>query len=166
MVRARSEPFKHATDQGECASGRGSVTLAHGPAQYSQEANEGGPAKCIGRHRSDGRVGPGLPPPTIITGTPILEEDELGAVGPRIAGFSLDTCWAGRRRARNAAKKSKGIRGPGDSPAGPLPGNRRSYDHKHRFWSIRPYEFEDAGTLLADFWQEVDAVLKERGVIS
>jgi hypothetical protein len=29
---------------------------------------------------------------------------------------------------------------------------------------IRPYEYRDAATLLADFWSEVDAVLKEKGV--
>jgi len=27
-----------------------------------------------------------------------------------------------------------------------------------------PYEYKDAATLLSDFWAEVDAVLKERGV--
>jgi hypothetical protein len=29
---------------------------------------------------------------------------------------------------------------------------------------VRPYEYTDAATLLADFWAEVDAVLEERGV--
>lgn len=38
-------------------------------------------------------------------------------------------------------------------------------DHRHRIRTIRPYEYSDAATLLADFWTEVDAVLKERGVI-
>lgn len=41
----------------------------------------------------------------------------------------------------------------------------KQYDHRHRFRTIRPYEYRDAATLLADFWTEVDAVLKERGVI-
>jgi hypothetical protein len=27
-----------------------------------------------------------------------------------------------------------------------------------------PYDYTDAATLLADFWTEVDAVLKEKGV--
>ncbi len=31
--------------------------------------------------------------------------------------------------------------------------------------AIRPYEYRDAATLLADFWATVDAVLRERGVI-
>jgi hypothetical protein len=30
---------------------------------------------------------------------------------------------------------------------------------------VRPYEYQDAATLLADFWALVDAVLRERGVI-
>ena len=38
-------------------------------------------------------------------------------------------------------------------------------DHRHRLRSIRPYEYRDAATLLADFWATVDAVLRERGVI-
>ncbi|HTT81531.1 MAG TPA: DUF6516 family protein [Stellaceae bacterium] len=38
-------------------------------------------------------------------------------------------------------------------------------DHRHRLRSIRPYEYRDAATLLADFWEIVDAVLRERGVI-
>ena len=36
-------------------------------------------------------------------------------------------------------------------------------DHRHRIRTVRAYEYSDAGTLLADFWTEVDAVLKERG---
>ncbi|MDE2581867.1 MAG: hypothetical protein KGL52_09550 [Rhodospirillales bacterium] len=38
-------------------------------------------------------------------------------------------------------------------------------DHRHRLKTIRSYEYQDAATLLADFWTEVDAVLKERGVL-
>jgi hypothetical protein len=30
---------------------------------------------------------------------------------------------------------------------------------------IRAYEYRDAATLLADFWETVDTVLRERGVI-
>jgi hypothetical protein len=48
--------------------------------------------------------------------------------------------------------------------AGPGGKAKAAYDHKHRVRSIRPYEYQDAATLLADFWAEVDAVLKERGV--
>jgi Family of unknown function (DUF6516) len=42
---------------------------------------------------------------------------------------------------------------------------RRAQDHRHRMKTVRPYEYEDAATLLADFWAEVDAVLRERGVM-
>jgi hypothetical protein len=38
-------------------------------------------------------------------------------------------------------------------------------DHRHRLRTIRPYEYQDAATLLADFWATVDTVLRERGVI-
>ena len=38
-------------------------------------------------------------------------------------------------------------------------------DHRHRLQTVKPYAYEDAATLLADFWQAVDAVLKERGVL-
>jgi hypothetical protein len=36
-------------------------------------------------------------------------------------------------------------------------------DHRHRIRTVRPYDYSDAATLVADFWAEVDAVLKERG---
>ena len=47
------------------------------------------------------------------------------------------------------------------------PGGRTgvAYDHKHRLKAVRPYEYQDAATLLADFWKTVDAVLREKGVI-
>ena len=38
-------------------------------------------------------------------------------------------------------------------------------DHRHRLQTIRAYTFQDAATLLADFWATVDAVLRARGVI-
>jgi hypothetical protein len=37
-------------------------------------------------------------------------------------------------------------------------------DHRHRIRTVKPYDYSEAATLLADFWMEVDAVLKERGV--
>jgi hypothetical protein len=37
-------------------------------------------------------------------------------------------------------------------------------DHRHRIRTVKPYDYRDAATLLADFWADVDAVLKERGV--
>lgn len=46
------------------------------------------------------------------------------------------------------------------------PGGKRpfAHDHRHRLRMIRPYEYKDAATLLSDFWAEVDAVLRERGI--
>jgi hypothetical protein len=38
-------------------------------------------------------------------------------------------------------------------------------DHRHRLRTIRAYEYRDAAMLLADFWETVDAVLREKGVI-
>ena len=49
--------------------------------------------------------------------------------------------------------------------SGPGGGKRNRHDHKHRFRTVRPYDYKDAATLLADFWTAVDAVLKERGLI-
>ncbi len=68
-------------------------------------------------------------------------------MGRRVSGWSASTSsspWAhpvGRQK-------------PGDPQ-----------DHRHRLKTIRPYEYQDAATLLADFWAEVDAVLKQRGVL-
>ena len=48
---------------------------------------------------------------------------------------------------------------------GPGTRRRREREHRHRLRSIRPYEYTDAAALLADFWKEVDEVLKERGAL-
>jgi len=40
-----------------------------------------------------------------------------------------------------------------------------AFDHMHRLRTIRPYEYRDAASLLADFWSEVDKVLREKGVL-
>ena len=48
---------------------------------------------------------------------------------------------------------------------GPGGGQRAERDHRHRLRTIRAYAYEDAATLLADFWKEVDQVLRERGSI-
>ena len=37
-------------------------------------------------------------------------------------------------------------------------------DHRHRLTTVKAYDYQDAATLLADFWTTVDAVLRERGV--
>lgn len=38
-------------------------------------------------------------------------------------------------------------------------------DHRHRLRRVKPYDYQDAATLLADFWSLVDSILRERGVI-
>jgi hypothetical protein len=52
-------------------------------------------------------------------------------------------------------------------PASKSPGGkgRGGYDHKHRFQTVRPYQFKDPASLLGDFWAEVDSVLKQKGVV-
>jgi hypothetical protein len=45
---------------------------------------------------------------------------------------------------------------------GPGARTRIEYDHKHKGKRIRFYDYRDAGTLLEDFWKEVDAILQER----
>lgn len=49
--------------------------------------------------------------------------------------------------------------------SGPGKGRRPAFDHKHRLRTVRPYDYADAATLLQDFWAEVDAVLREKGVL-
>ena len=57
------------------------------------------------------------------------------------------------------AHRVRGQSGPGGRPGG-------AQDHRHRLRTVRPYEYRDAAALLADFWNEVDAVLRERGVFT
>jgi Family of unknown function (DUF6516) len=37
-------------------------------------------------------------------------------------------------------------------------------DHQHSLRSVRPYDYTDAGSLLAAFWSEVESVMREKGV--
>ena len=37
-------------------------------------------------------------------------------------------------------------------------------DHKHRLHTVRPFDYSDAATLVAAFWQDVESVLREKGV--
>lgn len=41
-----------------------------------------------------------------------------------------------------------------------------AFDHRHRLKTVRPYEYQDAAALVADFWAAVDEVLRQRGVIA
>jgi len=63
-----------------------------------------------------------------------------GPDGERLAGWDI-------------AHSVKGKRGP------------RAFDHTHRLNTVRPYEYEDAAALLADFWTLVDVVLREKGIL-
>lgn len=67
------------------------------------------------------------------------------AAGERLAGFDNAHPVAGQS---GPAAKSK----------------VRPNDHKHRLRTVRPYDYQDAGALIADFWELVEAVLAERGV--
>lgn len=51
--------------------------------------------------------------------------------------------------------------------AHPTDGRKRGapQDHRHRLRMVRPYDYQDAATLLAEFWAEVDELLRARGVI-
>ncbi len=43
-------------------------------------------------------------------------------------------------------------------------GSPEAKDHKHRLRTVKPYDYSNAGTLLAAFWGEVESVLREQGV--
>lgn len=67
-----------------------------------------------------------------------------GPQGQRLIGF-------------DNAHKIRHSRGPGGKHSGPA-------DHRHRMDDVRIYRYKDAGTLLADFWAEVDRYLNQKGV--
>ena len=50
--------------------------------------------------------------------------------------------------------------------AHPVAGQRKgaAKDHKHRLRTVRPYDYQDAGTLVAAFWNEVESMLRQKGV--
>ena len=43
-------------------------------------------------------------------------------------------------------------------------GKGAAKDHKHRLRTVRPYDYTDAGALVAAFWNEVESVMREKGV--
>jgi hypothetical protein len=49
--------------------------------------------------------------------------------------------------------------------SGPAGRRGQVQDHRHRLKTIRPYDYRDAGTLIADFWEQVDSVLQETGIL-
>jgi hypothetical protein len=54
---------------------------------------------------------------------------------------------------------------PVRSRSGPAGRPGSTFDHKHSLKTVRPYEYKDAATLLADFWSAVDAVRREKGIV-
>jgi len=53
---------------------------------------------------------------------------------------------------------------PVPTRAGPSGRQRPAQDHRHRLRTVRPYEYRDAATLLEDFWKEVEAFCRAKGV--
>ena len=51
---------------------------------------------------------------------------------------------------------------PVHETSGPGARTRIEFDHQHHGERIRFYLYADAATLLADFWTEVEAILKKR----
>jgi hypothetical protein len=48
--------------------------------------------------------------------------------------------------------------------SGPSKRTSTAHDHRHRHETTKPYEYRDAATLLRDFWNDVDTILREKGV--
>jgi hypothetical protein len=48
--------------------------------------------------------------------------------------------------------------------SGPGAKTRIECDHKHKGERVRFYDYRGAATLLADFWAEVDLILRERSI--
>ncbi len=47
--------------------------------------------------------------------------------------------------------------------SGPGARTRIEYDHQHRRESVRFYDYQDAGTLIIDFWTEVESIINGKG---
>ena len=41
---------------------------------------------------------------------------------------------------------------------------REAFDHKHRLRVVKPYDYCDAAALVTDFWTEVEAVMRQKGL--
>jgi hypothetical protein len=48
--------------------------------------------------------------------------------------------------------------------SGPAGRSSAVRDHLHRNETVRPYVYRDANTLMDDFWREVAAILKKKGI--
>jgi Family of unknown function (DUF6516) len=47
--------------------------------------------------------------------------------------------------------------------SGPGARTRIEYDHQHQRQSVRFYEYQDAATLIMDFWTEVESITNGKG---
>lgn len=53
---------------------------------------------------------------------------------------------------------------PVDAGGGPGRRKKHGVDHKHAGKSVRPYGYTDAGTLMSDFWADIERFLKAEGI--
>lgn len=53
---------------------------------------------------------------------------------------------------------------PVRSTRGPAGSSLAASDHLHRGVAVRRYGYRDADTLIADFWHEVEAILRKAGI--
>lgn len=90
-----------------------------------------------------------------------IEAQQVPPTRGRPAGINYSLCLFGPEGERllcydNAHTVREG--------SGPGAGRRVEHDHVHKGGRIRPYAYADADTLLRDFWADVEAILKQRGV--
>lgn len=85
----------------------------------------------------------------------------------RGAPGAIDAEQAARARLFVDLHGPDGARLLGFDNAHPVEGARGAeQDHKHRLRAVRAYHYRDAAALVADFWAEVEALLREKGVWS
>jgi hypothetical protein len=53
---------------------------------------------------------------------------------------------------------------PVSAGRGPARKKSKTGDHRHERTKVKPYDYQDAETLVRDFWTDVERVLKEEGV--
>ena len=78
---------------------------------------------------------------------------------PHGIDYSLTLHGPGRKRivGYDNAHPVQAVKGPGGK-------RTKLQDHRHRYNTVRPYKFVDAGTLMEDFWEDVGKMLKAKGV--
>lgn len=82
---------------------------------------------------------------------------EISPARPQGIEYSLTLHDASNQRLAgfdnaHAVRKSKGPGGQYEVP----------YDHRHRYGTMKPYNYQNAAKLIEDFWELVDQVLKEK----